>query len=151
DFAWPHLASADPAVRFAAQTAIEHQPLDLWRDRQFTGDGGGLSACLALARSGDPMAARRLAFMLSTSAASRDSVSDTIALLQVGFLCFPNAPEEFDNRVPGILSQWAPLFPHPAAKYTRVSPSGTGAYLNRELARFIGQFEAQRVRTSIVH
>ncbi len=31
--AWPHLNSSDRFVRFAARTAIEHRPLDSWKDR----------------------------------------------------------------------------------------------------------------------
>jgi putative heme-binding domain-containing protein len=34
--AWPHLASDDRFVRWAARTAIEHQPVETWTDRALT-------------------------------------------------------------------------------------------------------------------
>ncbi|MEM7474574.1 MAG: c-type cytochrome [Planctomycetota bacterium] len=33
DLAWPHLSNPDRFIRFAARTAIEHQPVDAWVDR----------------------------------------------------------------------------------------------------------------------
>lgn len=35
DFAWPLLSSPDRFIRFAARIAIEHQPIDLWKDKIF--------------------------------------------------------------------------------------------------------------------
>ncbi len=33
EFAWPHLGSPDRAIRYAARVAIEHQDLNLWRQK----------------------------------------------------------------------------------------------------------------------
>ncbi|HEX5220360.1 MAG TPA: c-type cytochrome [Verrucomicrobiae bacterium] len=54
DFAWPHLASEDRFIRFAARTAIEWQDVGLWKDRAIkeTNPQAGLTALLALARCG---------------------------------------------------------------------------------------------------
>jgi putative heme-binding domain-containing protein len=52
--AWPHLKSADRFLRFAARTAIEHQPLGGWADRALaeTEPRTAIAALLALARAG---------------------------------------------------------------------------------------------------
>jgi putative heme-binding domain-containing protein len=49
---WPHLASEDRYIRAAARTALEHQPLDQWRDRALAESNATaqLEALLALAR-----------------------------------------------------------------------------------------------------
>src|SRR5690606_33920291 len=54
DAAWPHLAHADRAVRFAARVAIEHQPVDRWRERALEEKRpvASIEAIIALARHG---------------------------------------------------------------------------------------------------
>ncbi|MCO8124829.1 c-type cytochrome [Stieleria sp. TO1_6] len=49
-----HLASPDRAIRFAARTALEHQPVDQWRDKIETieNDQARALAVVALARTG---------------------------------------------------------------------------------------------------
>jgi putative heme-binding domain-containing protein len=51
--AWPHLAHADRFVRWAARTAIEHQPVDTWTERALTEtkDDARIEALLALTRA----------------------------------------------------------------------------------------------------
>lgn len=53
---WSHLGSDDPWVRFAARLALEHQPLESWRNRvQEEPDSRARHAALmALARTGQP-------------------------------------------------------------------------------------------------
>ncbi|MEK6233100.1 MAG: heme-binding protein, partial [Planctomycetales bacterium] len=36
DFAWPYLSDDDRFIRFAARTAIEHQPTETWADKALT-------------------------------------------------------------------------------------------------------------------
>jgi len=52
EHAWPHLASPDRFIRFAARIAIEHQPIEQWRDKALseTDPQTSLAALLALAR-----------------------------------------------------------------------------------------------------
>lgn len=52
DFAWPHLSSNDRFIRFAARTAIEHQPMDSWAERALSEKQPRIQAeaLLALAR-----------------------------------------------------------------------------------------------------
>jgi putative heme-binding domain-containing protein len=54
DFAWPHLASDDRWIRYAARIAIESQPVAQWQDRALaeTNANAALTALLALARCG---------------------------------------------------------------------------------------------------
>lgn len=140
DFAWPHLASVDPAIRFAARAAIEHQPLDLWRDRALASEGrAALAGLLALARSGDEHSTPRIVDRLLRLDVKELSIGDALALLQAYFLCSQHAPGAIESRRDEILAKFSPSFPHPAASNTSVSPVGTAAYLNRELARFLVQ------------
>ncbi len=53
--AWPELGNADRFIRFAARTAIEHQPVATWQDKVF-GEAkpqARITALIALARCGD--------------------------------------------------------------------------------------------------
>ncbi|MCC9604979.1 c-type cytochrome [Blastopirellula sp. JC732] len=52
DAAWPHLADEDRFIRAAAQTAIEHQPVDTWAAKALseTDPAKQVTALLALAR-----------------------------------------------------------------------------------------------------
>jgi putative heme-binding domain-containing protein len=52
DAAWPHLSSPDRHLRWAALVAIEHQPLDTWREKALTESDPEkqVEALLALAR-----------------------------------------------------------------------------------------------------
>lgn len=53
-FAWPHLASDDRFIRYAARVALEWQPVAQWQARALneTNPQAGLTALLALARCG---------------------------------------------------------------------------------------------------
>ncbi|WP_414664028.1 c-type cytochrome [Horticoccus sp. 23ND18S-11] len=55
DTAWPHLASKDRSVRFAARVAIERQPAEKWADRALAElqPQASIEALIALARVGD--------------------------------------------------------------------------------------------------
>lgn len=50
--AWPHLSSADRFIQFAARTAIEHQPVEMWADKALseTNPKVQVQALLALTR-----------------------------------------------------------------------------------------------------
>ena len=53
DALWPHLASTDRAIRYAARVALEHKPIADWQERALaeTNPQASLTALLALARS----------------------------------------------------------------------------------------------------
>ena len=50
DFTWPHLASDDRFIRYAARIAIEWQPVEQWKDRALaeTNPQAGLEALMAI-------------------------------------------------------------------------------------------------------
>lgn len=50
--AWPHLSDQDRFIRFAARTAVEHQPVENWADKALTESDAAIQveALLALAR-----------------------------------------------------------------------------------------------------
>ncbi|MBC8356935.1 MAG: c-type cytochrome [Planctomycetes bacterium] len=52
DAAWPHLSDEDRFIRFAARTAVEHQPIETWADQALTESDAAkqVEALLALAR-----------------------------------------------------------------------------------------------------
>ncbi len=55
DSVWPYLGHEDRFIRFAARTALEHQPVSQWQSRALaeTDRRTALTALLALARQGD--------------------------------------------------------------------------------------------------
>jgi putative heme-binding domain-containing protein len=66
EFAWPHLASPDRYIRYAARIAIESQDVALWQNRALseTNVQASLTALLALARCGDEKSQASLLFAL---------------------------------------------------------------------------------------
>jgi putative heme-binding domain-containing protein len=113
--AWPHLDHADRFVRFAARTAIEHQPHAHWADRALseTNAGRRLTALLALARVGcvdpqhrkpsDPQVDRQLQQRIIVALASLDwnklSHDERITLVRTYEICFnrfgmPDVPDQ---------------------------------------------------------
>ena len=55
DFAWPYLKSSDRFIRFAARIAIEHQPINEWKQKGLDEKDPVIltQAMIALARNGD--------------------------------------------------------------------------------------------------
>lgn len=55
DFAWPYLKDTDRFIRYAARLALEHQPLDQWKQKALNEKDPviAIHAMLALARNGD--------------------------------------------------------------------------------------------------
>ncbi len=52
----PHLSHPDRFIRYAARVALEHQPIELWRDKALAVSDplGRIAAALAVARQGEP-------------------------------------------------------------------------------------------------
>jgi putative heme-binding domain-containing protein len=55
DFAWPYLKDTDRFIRYAARMAVEHQPVDQWKQKALSEKDPVIliHALLALARNGD--------------------------------------------------------------------------------------------------
>lgn len=76
DVAWEFLGSEDRFLRFAARTAIEHQPLATWQDRavQETDPAKKVEALLALARVAGECPQHRTAQTPGVDESMRDSL-----------------------------------------------------------------------------
>jgi putative heme-binding domain-containing protein len=140
-FAWPHLDSPDPSIRCAARIAIEHQPPATWRERALHEDRptAALTALSSVVRSGDKEATSAALERLVHFRASDLTVGQALMLVQCYFLCRDHMLPEVHKRKDVILAQLDAVFPHPAAQSLHVSRSGTGASLNREVARLLAQ------------
>jgi putative heme-binding domain-containing protein len=78
DKAWPHLASKDRYVRYAARVAIERQPADKWADRALAEKDpqAALEALIALSRVGRSAKATEA----SLTAAAKSGISSNAVL-----------------------------------------------------------------------
>ncbi|MCW5550762.1 MAG: c-type cytochrome [Verrucomicrobiae bacterium] len=90
DFAWPHLSSSDRFIRYAARIAIEHQDVNLWKDRALaeTNPDAGLTALLALARCGGRETQNALLAALKNFPLSSLTEEQKLAKLRVIALSF---------------------------------------------------------------
>jgi putative heme-binding domain-containing protein len=133
--AWPHLAHEDRFIRYAARIAIEHQPIDLWREKalQETVPQALLEATIALARNGAE--ADREAAVQQLGKLDWDSLSrmQKLSLLRAHGLLFIRlgAPSESERQL--VLDQVDSTFP------TRDQA------LNQELARLLVYLNAPEI------
>jgi putative heme-binding domain-containing protein len=126
--AWPYLGHADRNIRFAARTAIEHQPVASWQERALAENSNPdakINALLALARCGAPDQQMPLLLSMSQLTASPLSEEQTLDGLRVLGLCFIRMGEpdaEAARDIATVLNQ----------AYPSKSPR-----LNRELCRLL--------------
>lgn len=134
--AWPYLGHADRTIRFAARTAIEHQPVASWTQKALEEDSSvdaKLNALLALARCGDKSQQIPLLTSMREIDGSKLSESQMLDALRVMGLCFirmgePEAAVAQD--VSKILNYY----------YPSKSPT-----LNRELCRMLVYLNDEQV------
>jgi putative heme-binding domain-containing protein len=132
--AWPHLDHEDRFVRFAARTAIEHQPLKWWRDKALAEDDpqAAIQALLAVARHADADLQRRIVAALHRIEWKPLAVQQRLALLRVYGLTFSRMGEPTASMRKSIANRFAEFYPADKPR------------LNRELSRFLGYLEAPR-------
>jgi putative heme-binding domain-containing protein len=142
-FAWPLLDSVDPVLRHAARIAVEHQPLETWRERALSEKctTAALTGLFALARSRDQSSLPAVLDRLNAYLLDDLDVGQTLSLLQTYSLCLELAPQEVAERKQRMVAQLDPTYAHPAAQRLAVSPLGSGT-LQRELARLLVQLES---------
>jgi putative heme-binding domain-containing protein len=138
DFAWPYLDAADPRIRYAARTAVEHQPVETWRERALGAkDATELGGLVALARSGKRDCVAGIIDRLARLEMKDLAVSQSLALTEAYFLCWQNDAEMVQARSAAILAQLEPWFSDIDTQSLQVSIAGTSASLGRELARLL--------------
>jgi putative heme-binding domain-containing protein len=88
--AWAFMGSDDPYMRFAARTAVEHQPVELWVQRVLSEGSveGALNGALALARFGNQAHLGPLMKKLEGVAWEKLSAEQQLVLLRVYAVAF---------------------------------------------------------------
>lgn len=129
--AWPHLSSADRFIRWAARTAIEHQPTETWADRALTESDPAkqVEALLALARVTGVCPQHRKADAPPVDIAMRTKLLDAITSIDASGLdwatqlTLQRTTQIVLNRfgrpdqatVDKLIKQFDPLFPSKSA------------------------------------
>jgi putative heme-binding domain-containing protein len=129
--ALPNLGHADRGVRFAARIALEHQPVDAWRDRvtELKDDHARVIAMVALARCGQPEDASRAIDSLLRVDWQSLSASGRLDLLRAYGLVFVRLAPPSDEHREQIVSQLSPSFPASDNRVNR-ELAGVLVYLN---------------------
>jgi putative heme-binding domain-containing protein len=150
--AWPYLDSSDPTLRYAARTAVEHQPVSTWKARALaeTHTTASLTALLALARSRDPDVAGPILDRTTKLDFATLTLSQKLSLLYLHTLCLDLQPEAIGEWRPTLLAQLDAAFPDPAANAATISPMGDGRRLQRELSRLLLRLDAPRIVDRII-
>jgi putative heme-binding domain-containing protein len=114
DQAWPHLASKDRFLRFAARIAIEHQPAAKWADRALgeKNPQAAIEALIALARVGDKTLQPRLFEALGKLEFTRVPEELRLPLLRAWELAFTRLGKPAPDVCKQLAAKFDPLFPH---------------------------------------
>jgi putative heme-binding domain-containing protein len=134
--AWPYLGHSDRTIRFAARTAIEHQPAAAWAEKALaekSSPDARITALLALARCGDPAHQNALLASLGELKAAELSESQQLDALRVLGLCFIRMGKPDEDTARQVAAALSPLYP---ARSPR---------LNRELCRVLVYLNAPDV------
>ncbi len=111
--AWPHLAHEDRAIRFAARTAIEHQPLDAWAEKALTESRplAVIQLAVALARSGEGRYRGRLYSRLDELSFDTLEREHQLDLLRAYALAFIRLGEVSAATKEHLVATLSPRFP----------------------------------------
>nr|MDQ3623745.1 c-type cytochrome [Verrucomicrobiota bacterium] len=127
DFAWPHLASGDRFLRYAARIALEWQDPQLWHGRALEEKNprGSLTALLAVARTGNAGIKPQLLAALLRFDWERLSEAEQLELIRVYGVAFARlgGPQPETRRK--LVKRFAPVYP------------GKSDALNRELCMLL--------------
>jgi putative heme-binding domain-containing protein len=127
DVAWPYLSHTDRRIRYAARTAIEHQPADQWALRALSEKNAlaAIEAIVALARTGDKKLQASLIEQCNRIDPKDLKLQQQLDLLRAYGLLFirMGAPDESTARTV-------------AARFALMYPSGITS-LDRELSQLL--------------
>lgn len=135
DFAWPHLASEDRFIRYAARIAIEWQDVGLWKERAVNeaNPQAGLTALLALARCGGKETQRDLLLALKNfplTSLSEEQQLEKLRVIELSFIRQGRPAPELEQLAREKLD----------AQYPSTSPK-----VNRELVQLLVYLNAPDV------
>ena len=141
--AWPHLDSPDPVLRYAARTAVEHQPVQTWRSRALAERRitASLTALMMLARAADPANIEPIIDRVTRYNYSQLTTSQRLTLLHLYQLCRHADPAAVERRTGDLLAQIAPRSPVEPSPLHAVSCMGDGARVEREQSRLLVQLD----------
>ncbi len=132
--AWDWIGHADPMLRDAARTVLEHQPLELWSERAFceTRPSSVISLMLSLTRSERTELIPRILHKLLEVPIASLSGYDRSMLLETWSRCLASsvagdapAYEETVSRIRGWYPDLTPQI---------IAPTGAGRSVNHQLA-----------------
>jgi putative heme-binding domain-containing protein len=114
DAAWPHLASRDRNLRFAARVALERQPSARWAERALAElqPQALIEAMIGLARTGDKALQPRLIAALGRLDLRTLEPSLRLPLLRAWQLVFARMGKPSAEVCATIAAKLDPLFPH---------------------------------------
>ena len=135
--AWPHLGHEDRWIRYAARTAIEHQPAARWQDRVFseTDTQALITAAVALARQGDQALGGQLLATLGRIDFEKLSESQKLDLLRTYALVFVRMGAPDADVANAIIAKLDSSYPSKSDN------------LNRELVRVLAYLNSPTVIT----
>jgi putative heme-binding domain-containing protein len=112
--AWPHLASKDRFIRWAARAALEHQPAAKWADRALAEKNpqAAIEALIDLARVGDKALQPRIIEALGRLDAAKVSDDLRLPLLRAWELAFTRMGKPAPEICKQLAAKFDPLFPH---------------------------------------
>lgn len=127
DRAWPHLASPDRFLRFAARVVLEKQPPARWAERALaeTQPQAAIEALIALARVGDKSLQPRLIAALRRFDLGRVAPGLRLPLLRAWQLAFTRMGPPPPASATAVAAHFEPHFPH------------ADAYVSRELVALL--------------
>ncbi|MEI6712196.1 MAG: c-type cytochrome [Verrucomicrobiota bacterium] len=125
--AWPHLASSDRFLRFAARVAVEKQPAAAWAEKALaeTNPQASIEALIALARVGDKALQPRLIDALTRLDYRKIDTHLRLPLLRAWQLAFTRMGKPSPEACAKLAKQLDPLFPQ------------KDAFENRELLQLL--------------
>ena len=114
DKAWPHLASKDRFIRFAARIALEHQPAGKWSERVLaeTNPQVAIEGLIGLARVGDKSLQPRMIERLSWLGTTNQADELRLPLLRAWELAFTRMGKPAADVCQQIAAKLNPLFPN---------------------------------------
>jgi putative heme-binding domain-containing protein len=119
--AWPYLKDADRFIRYAARTAVEHQPVTQWRSRALTETDpeAMLTILVALARCGDKTDLAPLLSHLNTIDWQQLTEMQRLELLRAYSLAVVRLGKPEPGQAQEVIAKLSPHFPAPSFEMNR--------------------------------